>query len=147
MQYPVYRNDLMKLHNFDGAINDTIAIVILRWLCRGIIWSLVIVWVPVLASVLCATDNAIGVMWCLFQWHHIAKNVMLLFDCHSLRNAVMPLITPLASCDASDCPSGITWPKNPCCTSFQSFWHELNSAIDDAIASCMSDTSVNGITN
>ena len=47
----------------DGAINDTTAFVMLRWLFRSIIQLLLSVLVPVLALGSCLTDNAIGITW------------------------------------------------------------------------------------
>ena len=71
--------------------------------------------VPMLASVPCATDIALDVMWYQCQWHHITKQVMFhfmhfMFDIVYLSNAMMPLMIPFASCDCST--SGITQPKN-----------------------------------
>ena len=57
-----------------GAVSNTIALVMLRWLFRGIIDLLAPLLVPVLASVSCAIDDAIGVMWIWCQWHYMNKN-------------------------------------------------------------------------
>ena len=65
-----------------------------------------------LASVPCATDSAIGVMLPLPMASHNQKShVASHFDCLDLRNAMVALITPLASCDASAGTSGVTQPK------------------------------------
>ena len=154
-------------------MSDISAFVILKWLYRGIIWPLVLVLIPMLASVACTTDSVIGVMWCQCQWHHIAKkshvasqfncldlgmewcywwhhlNHMMLIQVHmvshdqksniapyfnhlGLRNAVVPFMTQLASCDASASASGITWLNKIWYTPFQSPWlKKCNGATDD----------------
>ena len=87
-------------HDADGAINDTIAFVMLRWLFRGIIWLMAPVLVPVLASVL----GAICITWCWCQWYHITKVMLHLIY---LRNSMVPLMTPSASHEVN----GIIWWK------------------------------------
>ena len=47
----------------NGASNDSIAFLLLRWLLRSIIWLLVSVLVLVLTSVSCAIDNSIDITW------------------------------------------------------------------------------------
>ena len=94
----------------DGAVNDTIAFLLLRWLFRGIM-TFVPVLVLVLASMLCAICDAIGVMWCWYQWHHMTKKVCSIsfwsswlnkcngvnLQCHWLH--VLPTLVPKASHD------------------------------------------------
>ena len=82
----------------------------MRWLFSDVMWPLVLMLVQVLALVPCATDSAIGVMWCQCQLHCITKksHVASQFNCLlDLRNAMVPLMTPLTSCDAS--ASGMQW--------------------------------------
>ena len=57
--------------NSEGAINDTILFLMFRWLLRGIIWFLVPVIVPVLASQSCAIDDDTYDMWS--WWHYSTK--------------------------------------------------------------------------
>ena len=52
----------------------------------------------------------------LNQKSHVASQ----FGFLDLRNAVVPLMTPLALCDASISTNGVTYPEKSCCTSFQS---------------------------
>ena len=84
-------------HDVDGAMNDTIAFVILRWLSSGIM-------------TLCAGASincGISVMchwWCYLYYvmlmpvvsPHQKILVSPHFSCHDLRNTVVPLTTPLA---------------------------------------------------
>ena len=56
-----------------------------------------------------------------------------------IRNAIVPLMMPWASCNAV--AHGITWPKKSCCTSFWISWpKECDGAINDV------NTAVNGVT-
>ena len=49
-------------------------------------------------------------------------------DCLNLRNTMVPLMMPLASCYTD--AHGIIWPKNSCCISFQLSWPmEFSGAI------------------
>ena len=111
-------------HDADGAIIDTIAFLLLRWLFRDIMWLFVPVLILVLALVSCAIDNAIGVTWCWCQWHHITKKVML-----HLTWSMLPLVTSPASHDAKASANGITY-----CTPYWTCWpKECSGAIDNAI--------------
>ena len=100
-------------HDADCAINDSIAFLLLRWMFRGITWLFVSVLVMVLESLSCATDNAIGIMQCWWQWHHLAKkgHAAHHFDCLDLRNPMMPLMILLVSHDAN-ANAADTWPKS-----------------------------------
>ena len=62
-------------HNVNGAINDNIVFLLLRWLFRSMIWLSVLG--LVLVSVPCGIDSAIGIIWCWCQWHHMTRNGML----------------------------------------------------------------------
>ena len=86
----------------------------LRWWFRDIIWCLVLVLVPVLASVPCIIDSTIYVMWCPCQWHHITKKCYIAsqFDCLDIRKAMEPFMIPLVSCDASAGTNGVTCPNS-----------------------------------
>ena len=92
-----------------GAINDTIAFLMLRWL----LWVIfVAVLLQVLASVSCTMTkplkscdaDATGITW---PKNHVASH----FICLNIRNAVVPLMMLLASCDIDVSASDIKWLK------------------------------------
>ena len=110
-------------HDADGAINYTIAFVMLRWLFRGIILLLVPVLVPVLASVSCAIYDAL--MSCDADGNDITQSkshIVPYFDHLDLRNAVLPLIRSSSLHDANASSNGIAWPRRSCYISFQLSW-------------------------
>ena len=103
--------------------------------CLKVLWHLVPILVPVLASVSCA-DNTIGVMWCQCQWYHITKrHVASRFDHPDLRNAMMPLMIPSASLDINISTNEITSARMSHCTSFWlSFHKECHDSIDNTVS-------------
>ena len=88
-------------HCADGAINYTIAVLMLRWLFRRIIILFQPVLIPILATVSSTIDDIIDVMWCQSQWYHMIKksHVVLHFYHLDVKNAVAPLMIPFASHD------------------------------------------------
>ena len=77
-----------------------------------------------------AIDDAISVTWCWLQcqWHHITRShVALHFNHLELRNVMVSLTIPSVSHDTK--ANGVTWWKNPCCTSLH--W---NGAIIHAVS-------------
>ena len=100
-------------------------------------------------------------MWCQHwcQWHNMTKKVMVqhqlmpisvpnvshdqktCFTCldhHYYRNAVVPLMIPLASHGADACANHIIWSKKSCCISFSlSGPNKCVGAIDDSICHVM----------
>ena len=82
------------------------------------------VWLPLPKKWKGATDDTIDIMWCQY-WHqcfhmtrksHVAPN----FNCHDLRNAVVPLMILSEWCDFSN--NGVTWPIKSCLGSSQLSW-------------------------
>ena len=95
-----------------------------------------------------AIYDAVSIMWYWHwcQWYHEMSMSMAVvspdqtshvvphFDYLDVRNAVVPLTVPVASCDAISA-NGITWPERSYCSSFQSFWpNKCNGAIDNAMS-------------
>ena len=59
-----------------------------------------------------ATDDAISIMWCQFQWHHMTNShVAPHFKCLDLRNIMLLLVMQLMSHDTDDGTIGVIWPK------------------------------------
>ena len=65
-------------------------------------------------------NDAIGIMWytsargITSPKMHVAHH----FNCLDIRNVMVPLTIPSASCDPGADAYGVTWPKKSCCTSF-----------------------------
>ena len=72
-------------------------------------------------------SNAIGIMWCWYQWHHVTLKLMAMESQKShvashlnhldLRTSWVSLMTE-ASCDPDADNNGITWPKSHTSTHF-----------------------------
>ena len=127
-------------HDGELAINDTITFLMLKRIFSGIIWLLVTMVVPLVASVSCAIDNnTIGIL------NDGDANGITSVKCHvaphldhlDIRNTKRPLMIPSASPDANASANGIIWWKRLCYTLFESSWCE----------ECNGDTGgANGIT-
>ena len=88
-------------------------------------------------------DTWCHVMPIAIALHNQQSNVGAQFNCLDLRNAMLPLMTPLASCNAIALTNGVIWhmTKESCCTLLQSSLpEECNGVTDDAWASCNADT-------
>ena len=124
------------------------------WHVRGIFavgTYMVIVWKKV--AVLWCFWLACAVMWDLhvdcFIWSHEPKHyVVFNFNHLDPRNAMVPLMIMLVSCNASGSTSGVTWPKKSCCTSFHclGLWKALMQ-LTTALASCGTTIDSNGISD
>ena len=98
-------------HDAHGAINDTIAFIMLRWLFRGFLLLFVSVLVPVLVpmSLVCLWFHVM----LMPKTSHDKKMLGCTFIDHlDLRNAIKLVLTSSASCDISGSVNGIIWPKH-----------------------------------
>ena len=86
-------------------------------------------------------------MWVLMASHDKEGYVSLHFSYLYLRNVVVPLMMPLTLCDTDTSTSGITQPKESCCTLFSLSWHkECNGSIDNVIGIMLCQSGANGVT-
>ena len=85
-----------------------------------------------------AWNDAIELKW-HWHWHqwtlHDHKGHLVChFDHLDIRNVMVLLTMPSASCDADAGANGVTLPKRSCCTSFYSSWpKECNGIINNAV--------------
>ena len=90
-------------------------------------------------------STPIGIIWHLHQWynmipmpvaivsHNQKSHIKSNFDCLYLRSVMVKLRMLMSLCDANTSANGMTWQENPCCTSFQSSWHnKCMGAVDNA---------------
>ena len=107
-----------------------------------------------------AIDDPSGIIYWWHLWHYMTNESHIAphFNCLDLRNALIPLMTLLSSCDTNTGANGVTWqklchwwycfhcmtpmlvlmaswPKRSCCTSFWLSWPgKCSGSIDSAIS-------------